>query len=53
VIDCISVVMDEETEHYRYAVRDLAALEQDSRGAVDNARDPAGWKQLRRVVQGQ
>ncbi|MDP9226947.1 MAG: DinB family protein [Actinomycetota bacterium] len=26
VIDCISVVMDEEIEHYRYAVRDLAAL---------------------------
>jgi hypothetical protein len=27
VIDCISVVMDEEMEHYRFAVRDLAALE--------------------------
>ena len=27
VIDCISVVMDEETEHYRFAVRDLAVLE--------------------------
>ncbi|MGI9007923.1 MAG: DinB family protein [Streptosporangiaceae bacterium] len=27
VIDCISVVMDEEIEHYRYAVRDLAELE--------------------------
>src|SRR5262249_15729233 len=27
VIDCISVVMDEEIEHYRYAVRDLAVLE--------------------------
>jgi hypothetical protein len=27
VIDCISVVMDEEIEHYRFAVRDLAALE--------------------------
>jgi hypothetical protein len=26
VVDCISVVMDEEIEHYRYAVRDLAAL---------------------------
>jgi len=26
VIDCISVVMDEEIEHYRFAVRDLAAL---------------------------
>ncbi len=27
VIDCISVVMDEEIEHYRFAVRDLALLE--------------------------
>ena len=27
MIDCISVVMDEEIEHYRFAVRDLAALE--------------------------
>ena len=27
VIDCIAVVMDEEIEHYRFAVRDLAALE--------------------------
>ena len=27
VIDCIAVVMDEEVEHYRFAVRDLAALE--------------------------
>jgi hypothetical protein len=27
VIDCISVVMDEEIEHYRLAMRDLAALE--------------------------
>jgi hypothetical protein len=27
VIDCLSVVMDEEIEHYRFAVRDLAALE--------------------------
>jgi hypothetical protein len=27
VIECISVVMDEEIEHYRFAVRDLAALE--------------------------
>jgi hypothetical protein len=27
VIDCISVVMDEEMEHYRFAVRDLAVLE--------------------------
>ena len=27
VIDCISVVMEEETEHYRFAVRDLAVLE--------------------------
>lgn len=27
VIDCIAVVMDEEMEHYRFAVRDLAVLE--------------------------
>jgi hypothetical protein len=27
VIDCISVVMEEEIEHYRFAVRDLAVLE--------------------------
>jgi DinB superfamily/Pentapeptide repeats (8 copies) len=27
VIDCISVVMDEEIEHYRFAVRDLVVLE--------------------------
>ena len=27
VIDCVSVVMDEEIEHYRFAVRDLAVLE--------------------------
>jgi len=27
VIDCISVVMDEEIEHHRFAVRDLAVLE--------------------------
>jgi len=27
VMDCISVVMDEEIEHYRFAVRDLAVLE--------------------------
>jgi hypothetical protein len=27
VIDCIAVVMDEEIEHYRFAVRDLAVLE--------------------------
>ncbi len=27
VIDCLAVVMDEEIEHYRFAVRDLAALE--------------------------
>jgi DinB superfamily/Pentapeptide repeats (8 copies) len=27
VIDCVSVVMDEEIEHYRFAVRDLAMLE--------------------------
>jgi DinB superfamily/Pentapeptide repeats (8 copies) len=30
VIDCISVVMDEEIEHYRFAVRDLAVLEASS-----------------------
>ena len=27
VIDCIAVVMDEEIEHYRFAVRDLTVLE--------------------------
>ncbi len=27
VIDCIGVVMDEEIEHYRFAVRDLTVLE--------------------------
>lgn len=27
VIDCIAVVMEEEMEHYRFAVRDLAVLE--------------------------
>jgi hypothetical protein len=27
VIDCIGVVLEEEIEHYRYAIRDLAALE--------------------------
>jgi hypothetical protein len=27
VADCLAVVMDEEIEHYRYAVRDLAVLE--------------------------
>jgi hypothetical protein len=27
VIDCVAVVMDEEIEHHRFAVRDLAALE--------------------------
>jgi hypothetical protein len=27
VVDCVSVVMDEEIEHYRFAVRDLAVLE--------------------------
>ena len=27
VIDCIAVVMDEEIEHYRFAIRDLAVLE--------------------------
>ena len=27
MIDCVSVVMDEEIEHYRFAVRDLAVLE--------------------------
>ena len=27
VAECIAVVMDEEIEHYRFAVRDLAVLE--------------------------
>jgi hypothetical protein len=27
VIDCVAVVMDEEIDHYRFAVRDLAVLE--------------------------
>jgi DinB superfamily/Pentapeptide repeats (8 copies) len=27
VVDCIGVVMDEEIEHYRFAVRDIAVLE--------------------------
>ncbi len=27
VIDCVAVVLDEEIEHYRFAVRDLAILE--------------------------
>ena len=27
VIGCIAVVMDEEIEHHRYAIRDLAVLE--------------------------
>jgi hypothetical protein len=27
VIDCVSVVLEEEIEHYRFAVRDLAVLE--------------------------
>jgi hypothetical protein len=27
VIDCLGVVMDEEIEHYRFAVRDLEILE--------------------------
>ena len=27
VIDCVGVVLDEEIEHYRFAVRDLAVLE--------------------------
>jgi hypothetical protein len=27
VADCIGVVMDEEIEHYRFAVRDLEILE--------------------------
>ena len=30
VIDCLGVVMDEEIEHYRFAIRDLAALESGS-----------------------
>lgn len=31
MIDCIAVVLDEEIEHYRFAVRDLAVLETSSR----------------------
>src|SRR5262249_32819405 len=31
VADCLAVVMDEEIEHYRFAVRDLAVLESGSR----------------------
>ena len=27
MIECIGVVMDEEIEHHRFAVRDLAVLE--------------------------
>jgi hypothetical protein len=27
VVDCVAVVMDEEIEHYRFAMRDLATLE--------------------------
>ena len=27
MVECVSVVMDEEIEHYRFAVRDLAVLE--------------------------
>lgn len=27
IAGCLAVVMDEEIEHYRYAVRDLAVLE--------------------------
>jgi hypothetical protein len=27
VADCVAVVMDQEIEHYRFAVRDLAVLE--------------------------
>jgi hypothetical protein len=34
VIDCISVVMDEEIEHYRFAVRDLSVLEGRQQGKV-------------------
>lgn len=35
VFECISVVLDEEIEHYRFAVRDLAILEgRGSRGAT-------------------
>jgi hypothetical protein len=30
VIDCLGVAMDEEIEHYRFAIRDLAALESSS-----------------------
>ena len=28
MIDCIAVVLDEEIEHYRFADRDLAVLEE-------------------------
>jgi hypothetical protein len=35
VIDCISVVMEEEMEHYRFAVRDLAVLEASFRPQLD------------------
>ena len=36
VIDCVIVVMEEEIEHYRFAVRDLAVLEASGRGAEGN-----------------
>jgi hypothetical protein len=35
VIDCISVVMEEEIEHYRYAMRDLAV-------ALTRSKSPTG-----------
>jgi hypothetical protein len=33
VIDCLGVVMEEEIEHYRFAIRDLAVLESSSADA--------------------
>jgi hypothetical protein len=48
VIDCVAVVMDEEIEHYRFAVRDLAVLE--SRSALPRRyRVIAGQDQVARV----
>ena len=42
VIDCISVVMDEEIEHYRFAVRDLAVLETRQQAEATVSDDHAG-----------
>ena len=45
MIDCVAVVMDEEIEHYRFAVRDLAVLEASqtiNREPEANARTLAG-----------